>query len=187
MLTSMKQTCKIKLKLAFLPVVLVIFDQLTKLWARNELASGNSIVLIKKVLSFTYVENRGAVWGLFQGKYNILAIISVVIILGIFYVIYRMPDTKRFLPLYLTLLLIISGAIGNFIDRVAFGFVTDFISFDLIDFPVFNVADIFVTVSAFVMVFLLCFYYKEEEIDFFPFFAEKKKPDTEENNTDSKQ
>ncbi len=182
----MDQNKKIKLKYAFLPVVLVILDQITKVWARNQLAGGNVVVVWNKVLSFAYVENRGAVWGMFQGKYNILAIISALIIIGILYVMYKMPDTMRYLPLYLTFLLIISGAIGNLIDRVIFGFVTDFIRVDFIDFPVFNVADIFVTVSAFVLVFLLCFFYKEDEIEFFPFFAEKKPADSSKNKNEYK-
>ncbi len=165
---------KYKLYFAILPILLVALDQVSKYLARTHLADAPSVVIIKKLLSFTYVENRGAVWGLFQGKYNILAIVSVFIIIGVIYLLIRIPDTKRFLPLYITFLFILSGAIGNLIDRIAFNFVTDFIRFDFIDFPVFNIADIFVTVPAFVLVILLCFVYKEEELSFLPFFSEKE-------------
>lgn len=173
---------KYKLYFTFLPILLVILDQLTKYWARERLADGPSIIVIKKLLSFTYVENRGAVWGLFQGKYNILAIVSVFIIIGVIYLLIRIPDTKRFLPLYITFLFVLSGAIGNLIDRVVLDFVTDFIRFDFIDFPVFNVADIFVTVPAFVLVILLCFVYKEEELSFLPFFSEKESANPKKKN-----
>ena len=72
---------------------------------------------------------------------------------------------RKYLPLRACAVLIAAGAVGNFIDRIRLGYVVDFLYFKLIDFPIFNVADIYVTVSTALFIVLLCFYYKEEDID----------------------
>lgn len=77
----------------------------------------------------------------------------------------RVPMEKKFLPLRLCAVFIMAGAYGNFIDRLRLGYVIDFFYFKLIDFPVFNVADIYVTVSTIVFCLLLFFYYKEEDFE----------------------
>jgi signal peptidase II len=76
-----------------------------------------------------------------------------------------MPKTKHYLWLRVCLLSITAGAIGNMIDRVRLRYVVDFLYFELIDFPIFNVADIFATVATFGLIILLLFYYKEEDVD----------------------
>ena len=73
---------------------------------------------------------------------------------------------SRYIPLLITCTLLVSGAVGNFIDRVRFGYVRDFIYFKLINFPVFNVADCYVTVAVILFIILILFIYKEEEFDF---------------------
>ena len=96
------------------------------------------------------------------------------------YMYVKMPHTKRFLPLRACFVAIAAGAIGNMIDRISLNYVVDFFYFKLIDFPIFNVADIYVTCATFVLVFLIVFYYKEEEIDsIFQIF--KKKSETQES------
>ena len=77
------------------------------------------------------------------------------------------PSDKKYLPLRIVLIAISAGAAGNLVDRVMLHYVRDFIYFSLIDFPVFNVADIYVTCSVFVLVYLILFYYKEEDLNFF--------------------
>lgn len=72
---------------------------------------------------------------------------------------------RHFLPLRICAVLVMSGAIGNFIDRLRLNYVVDFLYFKLINFPVFNVADIYVTVAAFSFFLLLFFYYKEEDLE----------------------
>lgn len=153
-------------------LVLMFLDQATKYWARHSLSKGHSISLIKGVLSFSYVENRGAAWGIFQGKYIALGILTVIIAIGLVWFIYRIPQNKRFNWLQFTMILLLSGAIGNLFDRFYFQFVTDFIYFELIDFPVFNVADCYVTISAFFLIWLFCFYYKDDELKFIPFIGD---------------
>lgn len=173
---------KNKLCLLWLPVLLVAIDQVTKFAVRKWLEPKEYITIIGKSVTFRYVENRGAVWGIFQGKVDILSIVTVFMIALILLLIARIPSGKRFRPMLITMIVLFSGAFGNLIDRIFFHFVTDFISFDIINFPVFNVADIYVTCSAFVLLFLFCFYYKEEELSFLPFFGSEKKSETDDTN-----
>ena len=86
-------------------------------------------------------------------------------VLAIAYCYIRMPKTKLFLPLRKAAVLILAGAIGNFIDRVRYGYVVDFFYFELIDFPIFNVADICVTVPMVAIIVLLLFVYKDEDLN----------------------
>lgn len=78
----------------------------------------------------------------------------------------RLPWEKRFFPLFACMVLLASGALGNLIDRAMRGFVVDFFYFKLIDFPIFNVADCFVVVSAACLILLVGFFYKDEELSF---------------------
>lgn len=156
-------------------VVLIIIDQITKVLTRNYLAD-NPVVILDGVLSLTFVKNTGAAWGIFKNHTEILSIFSFVFS-GIFFFLYtKLPETRRFKPLRIISIFVIAGAIGNGYDRLFFKYVTDFISFDLIHFPVFNVADCYITVCMILMVILILFYYKDEDFD----FLKKKKNDEKE-------
>ena len=86
----------------------------------------------------------------------------------------RIPAEKKFRFLDIVCVLLFAGAIGNLIDRIRLNYVVDFLYFVLIDFPIFNVADIYVTVAAFGMIFLGLFYYKNEDYELiFPSKKEK--------------
>ena len=160
-----------------LPVALVLLDQITKIWARGVLAGGKVIVLIPKALQFQYLENRGAAWGMLQGRLNILSFVTFFLLILFLGLSFRVPEGKRFFPIYLVFLFIIAGAVGNLIDRLVFGYVTDFIYFSLINFPIFNVADIYVTCSVILLVILVLFYYTDDELNFIPFFGTQKSKD----------
>ena len=99
--------------------------------------------------------------------------IAIVILAAICYVIFRMPNKKKYTAFHILLGIIAAGAVGNMIDRFRFDYVVDFLYFELINFPIFNVADIYVTVAAFVMILLGLFYYKDEDYDVI--FPPKKK------------
>ena len=146
-------------------VLLIIFDQYTKNLAVAGLKGQEDIPIIKDIFELAYVENRGAAFGMLQNQQILFAVLTIAVLAGIVFVYLRLPVTKRFTPAKATLTLLTAGAIGNFIDRVTQGYVVDFFYFKLIDFPVFNVADIYVCVSVFFLAVLLLFYYKEEEID----------------------
>ena len=160
----------------FVVIGLVGVDQLTKLWARTQFAGGDSLVIIPNVFRFIYHENTGAVWGILSNQTFFLSIVTIIAIAAMLWFYVKMPKTKYYRPLLWILLFIASGAIGNLIDRVFFGYVTDFIYFELIDFPVFNVADCYVTVSVIVLAILSLFYYKDDDFDC---FSIKKKSNTE--------
>ena len=87
----------------------------------------------------------------------------------------RIPLNRRFLPLNIIAVGIFAGAAGNLIDRVIHHYVIDFFYFKLINFPIFNVADIYVVVACILFILLMLFYYKEEELgQIFPFMKSKK-------------
>lgn len=150
----------------FITAILTQIDQITKYIAESKLYMKNDIEIINNVLSLTYLRNNGSAFGMFSGKINAFIILTIIIVIAITYVIIRMPMKKRYLPMYIVCTMLVSGAIGNFIDRIRFGYVRDFIYFKLINFPVFNIADCYVTISVAVFIILILFVYKENEFDF---------------------
>ena len=155
------------LKAIIWTIILVIFDQWTKYMVLTHIKPVSSIPLIQDVLSFTYHENRGAVWGIMQGQIPILIVTTVLILAAVFYIFYKIPNTKKYIWLRVVSILLVSGAIGNFIDRVFRQYVVDFIYFELINFPIFNVADIYVCVAAGLLILVSLVVYKEDsDFDF---------------------
>ena len=151
---------------AIIMVSIAIFvDQWTKWLAVAHLKDKTAIELIKNVFELHYLENKGAAFGIMQNQQAFFLISGVFILVATAYIYQKMPQTKRFLLLRICLILIVSGAIGNMIDRLRFQYVIDFLYFKLIDFPIFNVADIYVTVSAIGLVVLILFFYKDDEVD----------------------
>lgn len=169
------ETKKIKINQTIFMIlgVLVLFglDQWTKQLAVVHLQGQEDITLIPGVLQLHYLENRGAAFGLMQNHIWIFVILTLAFLVLAAYVYVKMPKTKRFLPLHVIEAILFAGAIGNLADRIRLNYVIDFIYFSLINFPVFNVADIYVTVSAVLLFIYVIFYYKEED---FQFFAGKK-------------
>ena len=153
--------------------ILVALDQITKNLAAAALKGKDNAVWIKNVFELEYCENTGAAFSSFTGKQGfLLAITSIVLILIIFEFV-RIPEGKRYAGLRIDFLLIMAGAIGNMIDRIKQGYVVDFIYFVPINFPRFNVADIYVTVGMVLLIILLFFVYKDYETEFL--FKFKKK------------
>lgn len=146
-------------------IILVLADQWTKKMAVLRLKDQDPIVLIKNVFELYYLENRGAAFGIFQEKRFAFLIITVVILLVLAYCFWNIPYTAKYTSLRCIIVLIGAGAVGNFIDRMSNGYVVDFFYFKLINFPVFNVADIYVTLSAVFLAILLLFKYKEEDLN----------------------
>lgn len=146
-------------------IVAVLFDQWTKFLAVTHLKDSPSYVIIEDVFELHYLENQGAAFGILQNQQLFFLISGIVVFIAATFFYIRMPHTKRFNLLRVCLVLIISGAIGNMIDRVRLQYVVDFFYFKLIDFPIFNVADIYVTVAAIGLVILILFYYKDEELN----------------------
>ena len=129
----------------------VCLDQLTKGLAMVYLPDvGDSVPLWQDVFHFTRVNNPGAAWGMFSDARWVFMITSTVTIVAVlFYLIKYRPASKW---LTVSLSMIVGGGIGNMIDRVYLQYVVDFFDFTLIDFPVFNVADSFVSVGAVMLI-----------------------------------
>lgn len=160
------KTKKSTLAIGFLSIIVLIFlDQITKYLAIVNLKEQAPIVLLKNVFELQYLENQGAAFGLMQGKKTLFVIMTVLILAFICYCYGRIPDTARYRLIRIVMILFAGGAIGNFIDRITKNYVVDFFYFSLINFPIFNVADIYVTVAAFLMICSILFYYKESEYD----------------------
>ena len=156
-------------------VLLILFDQWTKSLAVTHLMNQDPFIIIDGVFQLRYLENRGAAFGMMQGQQTFFVIMASAAVLAIVYLYFKMPWQKRFHLLRTVGLFIAAGAIGNMIDRVMLGYVVDFFYFELIDFPIFNVADIYVTCATIIMALLIVFYYKEEELEcLFPSKKEKK-------------
>ncbi|MCR5344362.1 MAG: signal peptidase II [Butyrivibrio sp.] len=155
-------------------VLLVVLDQFTKHLAVTHLMDKDSIVLIPGVLELTFLKNRGAAFGILQDQKVFFVMIAIMILLVIAYVLFQLPLEKKYKFLQIILIMIASGAAGNMIDRLVNDYVVDFISFVIINFPIFNVADIYVTVSTFLFIILFLFYYKEKDFDFLSFKQQKK-------------
>ena len=146
--------------------ILIFIDQISKYWIVANLKGKENIVLIKKVFELEYVENDGAAFSSFSGKQVFLLILTVVILSFVIFEFIRIPEGKKYIPLRITFMLLVAGAIGNMIDRVRQGYVVDFFYFVPINFPRFNVADIFITVAAIMIGWVFIFIYKEEDTAF---------------------
>ena len=145
-------------------VLLIILDQITKIVAVHFLGGGQKVILIPGVLEFTLIHNSGAAFGILQNAMLFFFIITAAALVMIFFILSRTPSARRYLPMRLCLYFIAAGAVGNLIDRAVFSYVRDFIYFSLINFPVFNVADIYVTLSVIFMLILILFKYKDEDL-----------------------
>lgn len=138
-----------------LAILLIAADQAVKYWAVHVLQPMHSLPVWEGVFSLTYVENRGAAFGIFQDARWPLAILTVAVLIALtVYLVKTRPVHK---VMRASAALIYAGAVGNLIDRVWHGYVVDLFSFDLIHFPVFNVADICVVCGVILLAVYLLF------------------------------
>lgn len=145
-------------------VILVGLDQWTKGMVVAHLKGENPFVIWRGVFELYYSENRGAAFGMLQEKQLFFFLIAILVLAVVAYLMVKMPAGKRYRPLAVCLMMVSAGAVGNMIDRVAQGYVVDFLYFKLINFPIFNVADCYVTIGAACLVFFIMFYYKDEDM-----------------------
>ena len=150
----------------FMIFLLSAIDQFTKYLAVLYLKDKPAYPIIEGVFELKYLENRGAAFGMLQDQKAFFVLIACVILVAVCYILMKLPKHKKYNLLHSLLVLIASGAIGNMIDRIRLEYVVDFLYFKLINFPIFNVADIYVSVSCVALVILLLFVYKEEDLDF---------------------
>ena len=156
-------------------VILVGLDQWTKGLAVKHLMNQPPFVIWDGVFELLYSENRGAAFGMMQGKQFFFFLIALVVLAAVIYLLWKMPVTERYMPMAVCLMMVSAGAVGNMIDRIGQGYVVDFLYFKLINFPIFNVADCYVTISAFLLILLVFFYYREEEMACFSLHKKEEK------------
>lgn len=142
-------------------ILLIGIDQLSKVWALKSLKEIGSIPIIQNVFHLTYVENRGAAFGMLQNNQTIFIIVALAAsVFGLYYL-----HTKKVNILGRAgIILIISGAIGNLIDRVRLGFVVDYFDFRFIWEYVFNVADVFVVLGTIMLCAYIIFFDEEKQV-----------------------
>lgn len=153
--------------------ILVALDQCTKYLAVLHLKDKPAVTVINGVFELNYLENKGAAFGILQDQRMFFIFVGVVILLVIGYILYKTPQSRKYNLMHVLLSLIASGAVGNMIDRVRFDHVVDFIYISLIHFPIFNVADIYVTVATAALILALLFYYNENDLRFIGFKQKK--------------
>ena len=146
--------------MAAFAAVIVIVDQITKYLTIANIPLGGFVEAIPGLFHLTYVRNFGAAFSSFEGQQWLFAIIFALFTAGIIY-----DFTKNYLPFTKLerwlIAAIYGGGLGNMIDRLRFGYVVDMISVDFMDFPVFNVADCFITCGCILLLAHLIFFNKE--------------------------
>lgn len=146
-------------------ILLLVFDQWTKLLAVAHLKGQADIELLPGIFSLHYLENHGAAFGILKDQQWIFLLLAAVFLVAAAVLYVRLPFTARMLPLRIITVCIAAGAVGNMIDRMFRHYVVDFLYFSMIDFPVFNVADIYITCCAVLLVLFVVFYYKDDELE----------------------
>jgi signal peptidase II len=170
---------KQRIKHLILFILLIGIDQAVKFWVKANLMDKDPIVLIPKVLKLQYHQNSGAVWGIMSGKASYLSIFTFFILIFILYLYFKIPMDKKYNAIKIITVFIMAGAVGNWIDRIFLNYVVDFIYFEIINFPLFNIADSYLTVSSILLFILAIFVYKDEDFAFLDQLFKRKKKDKE--------
>ncbi len=144
-------------------VILVLMDQFSKFLVVVNLKGKPPLVLIDNFLSFYYIENRGAAFGILQGRKLLFTIVTIVVVVILLYMLYKYYKTSSFL-FKTSLVLILGGTLGNFIDRIRLDYVVDFISTRIFgyDFAIFNLADTFIVIGSFLLVLMILLHDNEK-------------------------
>ena len=132
-------------------IISLLLDIGSKFLVSRIFILNESKTIIDNFLNITYVRNTGAAWSILDNNTWIVTVISLLIIIGIIYYVYRNRVSKKILKIGYGLIL--GGAIGNFIDRIVYGYVIDFIDIDIFgwNYPIFNLADMFIVVGVILM------------------------------------
>lgn len=152
-------------------VLLCALDQFTKYLVVANMRLGEAIPLIDGVFQLRYIRNDGAAWSILEGKQIFFVVMTLFVLFFLGKLFITLPEDKKYAPIRIIVVFLTSGAIGNLIDRIWSGevlfkgSVVDFFDFCLINFPVFNVADIYVSVSMVLLVILMLFKYSEKDFD----------------------
>lgn len=155
-----------------LPIIgmlaIIGLDQFTKYLTLMYVKGTEGFYIIDRVLRIYFVRNEGMAWGMFQNKQVVFIIITPIVIAGLVYLYYKMPFEKKYIWMRVSMVFLAGGAIGNLIDRIFrgeqlfHGYVVDMIYAEIINFPVFNIADSFISVG-FVILIVMMFIMKDDD------------------------
>lgn len=145
--------------------ILIFIDQFTKYLVAANMDLYEFYPVIQDVFEIRYIQNSGTAWGLFAGMnmHTFFVIMTVVLMAVMVYTYIKLSAHRQYLPLNITLVILFAGAVGNMLDRIRLHYVIDFLYFKLINFPIFNVADIYVVVGMLLLAYLILFRYQEED------------------------
>ena len=145
--------------------ILIIIDRVTKNWAADTLRENGPIPVIKGVLELYYLPNgnTGAAFGMLEGHRILFLVIAVIVVSAIIYLVVNMPDDRKYRMTEILLVFIAAGGVGNMIDRLVSGYVVDFIYISCINFPIFNVADMYVSICTAILAVIVLFVLKEDD------------------------
>ena len=144
-----KRINKIKIIFYIVFVLIILIDQIAKL-----LIIQKNVIVIPNFLNLTYTQNTGVAFGILPN--NLILIISAnIVVLGLIIKFLRENKETMNYPVIISLMLILSGGVSNLIDRIFRGYVIDFIDINLFNFPVFNIADIFVTIGVLILIVII--------------------------------
>ena len=141
--------------------LIIVLDQLVKLWSINVLEPMGKLAIIEGVFNLRYVENTGAAFSMLEGKTAFLIIVPAIACAAMIYLLLSRRIKSKVGTWAITFVL--AGAVGNLIDRIVRGAVVDLFDFELINFPVFNVADIAVTIGAVLFFIYVIFFYEDKK------------------------
>jgi len=147
-------------------VVLVLIDQLSKVWISSHLLVGSSLPVINNFFALTYVQNQGIAFGMFFGYVWVFVVVTVIFLVVIFFILKKIRSPK-YLLCRIAVVFIAAGAVGNLIDRAFRGYVVDFFNFYGVWSYVFNVADVCINIGAglFIIYFVFFDRKKKEKIE----------------------
>jgi len=159
---------------ALLGVLIALsIDIYSKAWVISNLRNQPPRIIIYNVFQLRYLENRGAAFGILYGQQYFLIIATFLVLGFILWFYHKVPSGKRYYPLRFCAILLVAGAVGNLLDRLRWGFVVDFLFLEIINFPIFNVADMYVVISCILFALLVLFFYKDHELDAFKLKKDK--------------
>ncbi len=154
---------------AVIAALLLGFDQYVKYLVVAKLKGNPAYVLIDGVLELQYLENRGSAFGMLQNQKFFILFVDLVFLGVIVFFLNKLPETRKFVKIHVLLSIVVAGGMGNMIDRVRLDYVVDFISFVLINYPIFNVADIYIVVGTIALFVLFMFVFREQDLEFLSF------------------
>lgn len=153
-------------------IILNIGDRISKFFSLKYCSKKN-LELMENYLEITYLENYGGAFGILRNQRFFFIFISALFIILVTFFLFALPNHKKYNGLNIFLSFIIAGMIGNMIDRIIYGYVSDIIYIKKFDFPVFNLSDIWISVGVLGTIFIVIFGLKEKDFDFMNFKQNK--------------